>query len=38
MRKLGLLFLGCAVLMVVPGAFAAGRVVLLEQTMNVGCG
>jgi hypothetical protein len=39
MRKFGWLILVIAMLMAVPGTIAAGgRVVLLEQTMNVGCG
>ncbi len=39
MRKFGWLVLMIALLMAVPGAAGAGgRVVLLEQTMNVGCG
>jgi hypothetical protein len=39
MRKLGWLILIIAVLMGVPGTIAAGgRVVLLEQATNVGCG
>jgi hypothetical protein len=39
MRKFGWLLLVIAALAVVPGVIiAGGRVVLLEQTMNVGCG
>jgi hypothetical protein len=39
MRKFGWVVLSIAVLMAMAGSVAAGgRVVLLEQTMNVGCG
>jgi hypothetical protein len=38
MRKFGWVALLGAGLMVLPGMAHAGRVALLEQTMNVGCG
>jgi len=38
MRKLGWFAVFAALLVTVPCTVSAGRVVLLEQTMNVGCG